>query len=94
MADISRCLTCWQIKPLIRLIQCVDWALCLISTQNGQNIWLFEIKAVLLCENYASHERSDEKNHGELAEYSKAVISNDSPYGIVLANGGGVLVRI
>ena len=38
--------------------------------------------------------RSDEKNHGELAEYSKAVISNDSPYGIVLANGGGVLVRI
>lgn len=38
--------------------------------------------------------RSDEKNHGELAGYSKAVISNDSTYGIVLANGGGVLVRI
>ena len=38
--------------------------------------------------------RSDEKNHGEPAGYSKAVISNDSPYGIVLANGGGVLVRI
>lgn len=38
--------------------------------------------------------RSDEKNHGELAGYSKAVISNDSPYGIVLANGGGILVRI
>ena len=38
--------------------------------------------------------RSDEKNYGELAGYSKAVISNDSTYGIVLANGGGVLVRI
>lgn len=38
--------------------------------------------------------RSDEKNHGELAGYSKAVISNNSPYGIILANGGGVLVRI
>ena len=38
--------------------------------------------------------RSDEKNHGELAGYSKAAISNDSPYGIVLANGSGVLVRI
>lgn len=37
--------------------------------------------------------RSDEKNHGEHAGYSKAVISNDSLYGIVLANGGGVLVR-
>ena len=38
--------------------------------------------------------RSDEKNHGEFAGYTKVAISNDSPHGIVLANGSGVLVRI
>ena len=63
----------------------VNWALLIFVSGTALLIyWIFVALYRMV--------RSDVKNHGEPTEYSQTAISNDLPYNIVLANGGGVLV--
>ena len=64
----------------------VNWAMLIFISGA---IFLFSWVVIVIWKKV----RCNEKNNDEFAEYSQAVVSNECSYLIVLANGGGVLVR-
>lgn len=64
----------------------VNWAMLIFISGA---IFLFSWVVIVIWKKV----RCNEKNNDEFAEYSQALVSNECSYLIVLANGGGVLVR-